>query len=149
MFISIFKDSLLQVTSSFKLNEFFCKCPDFVKTSHLLDFRLITAVQAVRDYYQMPVYITSSYRTLFCNAKSGGAHNSYHLTGRALDFSCPNINSRIKDDISAKGKLYSSLRSIGINGFGFSDSFIHFDVRTAGSIIDPVFSLGYDIWYYK
>jgi len=51
MFISIFKDSLIQVTPSFKLNEFFSKCPDFAKTSHLLDFRLITAVQAIRDYY--------------------------------------------------------------------------------------------------
>jgi len=68
MFISIFKDSALQITPSFKLNEFFCKCPDYAKTSHLLDFRLITAVQAVRDYYLMPVFITSSYRTPFCNA---------------------------------------------------------------------------------
>ena len=148
MFSTIIKNSTDACSKSFKLGEFFTKCPDYLPDNHLLDSRLISAAQIIRDFTDNPVYITSSFRTPRCNSRFGGAVNSYHLTGRAIDFTCQGYNLEIQRAILSKGNLYKSLRNLSINGFGFARNFIHIDVRATGSLYDPAFALGYDVWYY-
>jgi len=129
------------------LKEFFSKCPDFIAPSHPFDIRLIDAAQLIRTFTSSAVLITSTFRTPECNIKSGGKPNSYHLSGRAIDLCCPGINLKVKDQIISKGELYQSLRRLGINGFGFADTFIHLDVRLSGSLYDSKFGF-YDLWHY-
>lgn len=42
-------------------------------------------LQPVRDHFQVPIYVTSGYRTPVLNAAVGGAASSHHLTGCAAD----------------------------------------------------------------
>lgn len=43
-----------------------------------------------------PIIINSGWRTAEENAKSGGARNSYHLSGRAVDIRCNSLDDAIK-----------------------------------------------------
>ncbi|STZ55612.1 Zinc D-Ala-D-Ala carboxypeptidase precursor [Moraxella lacunata] len=45
--------------------------------------------QPARDILGHPIFITSGYRCLTLNRRIGGAKNSAHLHGYAIDFSCP------------------------------------------------------------
>lgn len=93
--------------------------------SHFLDNRLIEAVQLIRDFFNTPVLINSTFRP----HKTKG----YHPKGMALDFSFQNSNkdliSAYSWEISKRRELFYKLRAIGINGFGIYDSFGHIDTR--------------------
>lgn len=41
--------------------------------------------QPIREHFGVPIYITSGYRSAALNKKIGGARNSQHLTGEAID----------------------------------------------------------------
>lgn len=41
--------------------------------------------QPIREHFDVPIYITSGYRSAALNKKIGGAKNSQHLTGEAMD----------------------------------------------------------------
>jgi hypothetical protein len=43
-------------------------------------------ISAVRSIYQRPFYVNVAYRNLVYNALVGGAKNSAHLEGKAVDF---------------------------------------------------------------
>lgn len=43
-----------------------------------------------------PIIINSGWRTAEENAKCGGAMNSYHLTGKAVDIRCDSLDDAIK-----------------------------------------------------
>jgi len=129
----IHRNSNEQLTPNFRELEFFTKCPDFKGQNHILDARLITAVQAVRNFMNVPVYITSTFRTKQCNAECGGSPGSWHLNGMALDFTTASCNSLIIDDIKNCGKLFVLLHSCGIKGFGLYPGHIHIDTRPKGS----------------
>jgi len=108
---------------------------------------LFKAAMLIRDFTKEPVVINSSYRTTLCNKKSGGAPNSYHLLGKALDLNCGSSLSLVTADIISKGPLYRSLRQCGLNGFGIASSFLHIDTRPIGAMADPDYG-SYSLWYY-
>ena len=60
----------------------------------------------------------------------GGAKNSWHLVGKAIDigFTLSDL-TRIKDEITTNPKIYSN-----IGGIGFYNTFIHFDSGTNQAI---------------
>jgi zinc D-Ala-D-Ala carboxypeptidase len=145
--IFINRYSIAVLSPYFKEHEFFCKCPDFKENSHILDHELIVAAHVIREYVDSPVLINSSYRTKKCNEAQGGAENSYHLKGMALDISCPLNQAKINDSVSNRGYLYVVLRRCGINGFGISKSFLHIDTRPSGTLVDTVHG-SYELWYY-
>jgi len=126
----ITKNSNIQLTKNFNAKEFYSHCVD-VLGSHYLDERLINAMQFIRDYYNVPVFITSSYRSVLCNTIAGGALNSQHLKGLAIDFDFKNENIQKKyiNDILNKASIYYSLLSYGINGIGLYNGFNHIDTR--------------------
>jgi zinc D-Ala-D-Ala carboxypeptidase len=41
--------------------------------------------QPIREHFGVPIYISSGYRSAALNKKIGGAKNSQHLTGEAID----------------------------------------------------------------
>lgn len=55
--------------------------------------RLCTYIlQPIRDAYQMPVVVSSGYRSETVNRLVGGSRTSLHLEGRAADFTIPGID---------------------------------------------------------
>ena len=128
-------------------HEFFCQCPDFTDSCHTFDDSLFKAAMLIRYFSKEPVIINSSYRTPLCNKNSGGAPNSYHLLGKALDLNCGSGLESVCEDIVSKGPLYRSLRQCGINGFGNSPSILHINTRASGSSPDQEFG-SYSLWKY-
>jgi uncharacterized protein YcbK (DUF882 family) len=54
---------------------------------------LLVALQAIRDEYGAPISITSAYRTPTHNKAVGGAPNSLHTLGMAVDVTGDDIDS--------------------------------------------------------
>lgn len=70
----------------FKLKEFECKCgkcelPKRVPSDELLDI-----LCEIREHFCAPVLIKSAYRCKEHNTRVGGAKNSQHTLGSAVDF---------------------------------------------------------------
>lgn len=130
---NICKNGNRQITKNFIEKEFYSKSVD-APECHYLDDNTIKAVQAVRDYYNVPIRITSTMRTAAGNAAVGGVSNSRHLDpAQATDFQfVENPNhylSQFYNELKCKGPLYRKLRQIGINGMGIYGSFVHLDTR--------------------
>ena len=128
-------------------HEFFSKCIDFTDSVHPFDDTLFKAAMIIRYFTKQPVIINSSYRTPICNKNCGGAPNSYHLLGKALDLNRGLALVAVTADIESKGPLYRSLRQCSINGFGISPDFLHIDTRALDSTPDPEFG-PYSLWHY-
>jgi hypothetical protein len=146
-FFKIHRGSSKLLTPHFRESEFFCKSVDFKKEYHLLDQSLIMAAEIIREFVDTPVLILSSFRTFEGNKVCGGAPDSFHLKGMALDLRCPLKQDLINTNIIHCGFLYHSLRSAGINGFGISERFLHIDTRSFGYTPDAEFG-SYALWYY-
>ena len=145
--ILLSRGSKQRVNPVFCMSEFFSKCTEFTDFCHPFDDKLFKAAMIIRYFTKEPVIINSSYRTPLCNKNSGGAPNSYHLLGKALDLNCGSGLEAVTSDIVAKGPLYRSLRQCGINGYGISIDFLHIDTRASGSTPDPEFK-PYSLWRY-
>jgi hypothetical protein len=54
---------------------------------HLENLKLLAThiFQPMRDHFGAPIHISSGYRSLALNKRIGGARNSQHSTGQALD----------------------------------------------------------------
>jgi zinc D-Ala-D-Ala carboxypeptidase len=143
----LFRNTNHRVSPDFMEYEFFCKCRDFNGLFHPFDDTLFKTAQLIRSFTGQPVLINSSYRTRLCNKNSGGAPDSYHLLGKALDLNCGSALETVSEDIVSYGPLYRSLRQCGINGFGISPSFLHIDTRASGSNPDSEFG-PYSLWHY-
>lgn len=71
------------------------------------------------------IAINSAYRTPEWNRKIGGARNSQHVEGRALDMVPPaGFTVRGFYDL-----IRANHREAGINGIGLYQTFVHIDVR--------------------
>ena len=144
----LFRNNFRRISPDFTEHEFFCKCPDFYDFCHPFDDELFKAAQLIRSYTKQPVTVNSSYRTPLCNEKCGGAPDSYHLLGKALDLNCGKSLKDVSSDISSKGSLYRSLRECGIHGFGLASSFIHIDTRSCGGYANDAVYGPYSVWSY-
>lgn len=132
------KGDTSKVTENFTANELFSKSPD-APNEHYLDDNLIHAAQFLRTYYNTPVRVNSSFRTINHNTSIGGAKSSKHLTGKAIDLSFPNnpeILEQYNQDIVNKSGVFLELKTMGINGFGLYDSFLHVDTRNSNAFWD-------------
>jgi len=78
-----------------------------------------------------PIRINSAYRSPAHNKKIGGARNSQHLHGRALDLVPPKGMS--------VDKFYEIIRlnadDFGIRGLGKYKTFVHIDIRPADKLV--------------
>lgn len=108
------------------------RCKDKFKTPYptefILDgrvFELAHVFEITRSLYSKPIKILSAYRTPDYNKQIGGARNSQHLHGRALDLSPPNGISN--QDFYKE--IRNNIESIGVTGLGKYRTFVHIDIR--------------------
>ncbi|MBR5780367.1 MAG: peptidoglycan-binding protein [Bacteroidales bacterium] len=110
-----------KITSNFKVKEFACKDgSDTVK----IDDVTVGYLQKARDKFGVPIYINSGYRTSAYNKKVGGASNSYHVKGQAVDH-----HVKGKVSLMELAKFYESIGCLGIIVYTKS-GFVHIDSRT-------------------
>lgn len=111
-------DGEKNLSKNFKVKEFICKDgSDLI----LIDEHLIEILQKLRDYKNTPIKIISGYRTASYNLKCGGATNSQHIKGRAVDISF--INGDNLD-------IVKYIRKCDLNmSIGLYDDYVHIDTR--------------------
>ncbi|MDO4440569.1 MAG: D-Ala-D-Ala carboxypeptidase family metallohydrolase [Moraxella sp.] len=96
---------IINITKNITLNELLASqtaarhkidnMPDAKVLSNLIE-SAVNLWQPARDILGSPILITSGYRSPVLNKRIGGAKNSAHQFGFAIDFSCPNFGSTRK-----------------------------------------------------
>lgn len=81
----------LILSKNFQLREFIRSRYSYDNTPvdgviYRLYFGVTNILQPLRDYLNKPIKITSGYRCPEINRAVGGANNSQHMTGNAVDF---------------------------------------------------------------
>src|SRR5512147_97519 len=91
----------MQLSTHFRLSEFTSSQTatrrgiDNTPSREVVDALKRTALglEAVRSLLMAPIIITSGYRSPALNKAIGGAKNSQHVRGEAVDFICPGFGS--------------------------------------------------------
>ena len=109
-----------KISKNFNLKEFECTHPDHHHVQ--VDENLVDKLQKLREALGVPLIINSAYRCPERNKQVGGAKNSQHLLGNAVDISLRTIDLPIDD-------LEKLADSLGFDGIGKYNTFIHLDVR--------------------
>lgn len=95
--------------------------PDVNSLDNLLNL-IFYCLQPIRDKIKKPMIITSGYRSLEVNRLVGGATNSQHRTGQAVDFKISGMTPRqVVDFIKKSGIEYDQL----IEEYSNNTSWVH------------------------
>lgn len=104
------------ISLHFSKKEFECPCC----SKYIKNNSLVYLLEAIREHFRKPVYITSGTRCLKHNTEVGGAEDSKHLYGQAADIVVDGIDSEA---------VYTYANKINkFGGLGRYDSFTHIDV---------------------
>ena len=105
-------------TLHFRPSEFSCSCCN--ETKH--NPHLVAILELVRNHFNKPVYINSSYRCHKHNTDVGGAQKSQHLEGTAADIEVSDVHAV---------DVYNFLNKTFPNSYGLGSytTFTHVDVR--------------------
>lgn len=107
------------LSKNFSTKELACPCcGKFIKVP-----RLIGALQRLRDYLGMEIYVNSSTRCARHNREVGGQPNSRHLCGEAADIYVAGLTPK---ELAAAAETIPDFRAGGI---GIYSTFVHVDVR--------------------
>lgn len=107
------------LSRNFKESEFACRHCGSVGSG--IDPDLVKTLQAIRDHFGVPVTINSGYRCPTHNRNVGGAQNSQHLKGTAVDFVVKGISP---------AEMFSLLDPVWPGGLGRYNNFTHIDTRS-------------------
>lgn len=107
------------LTRNFLLEEFVCPCCNEVS----VDWRLLTALQQLRDALGVPLLINSGFRCAKHNHSVNGAEGSYHTIGLAADIKVPSGMSLVDFFLAAEKVEF-------LAGFGVDMRYMHVDVRS-------------------
>ena len=110
---------MAKLSKNLDSSEFACKCGCGYDTP---DPELIRMLQAARDLYGKPIRITSGCRCIKHNRNVGGASNSAHLDGKAVDIATPTGTARY---LIIESLMAAGFKRIGIN---FKQRFVHADI---------------------
>lgn len=93
--------------------------------------QLAIVFENIRGLYGKPIRVNSAYRTPVHNASIGGARNSQHVQGKALDLEPPRgiTIDQFYRDIKSRSKIF------GIRGIGRYTTFVHVDIRDSDRLI--------------
>lgn len=122
------KGSKVQLATNFASTEFDCHGKDCCSTT-LVDQKLVTYLQKIRDHFGKTVTINSGYRCATHNKSIGGATNSYHTKGQAADIAVDGVKPI---------EVARYAEELGILGIGLYETdkdghFVHVDTRTSKS----------------
>ena len=109
----------------FKTTEF--DSPDLKDSGENMDVKTVLMLDCLREKYGKPIIISSGFRTKEYNSKIGGAKNSWHLRGRAVDIPCTSLSDRFN--------LVKYALEIGFTGIEIADKHIHLDTRDTTPVI--------------
>lgn len=113
----------VRLSPNFRAREFDCNGTGCCCETQI-DEKLVAYLQKIRDHFGKPVYVTG-YRCKEYNDKvPNAAPNSYHIYGMAADISINGVDTL---------EIARYAESIGIQGIGHYDTFVHIDTRTAKS----------------
>ena len=115
---SLFNQGTHQVSEHFEVKEFAQK--DYRCDKILIESELVKVLEDVRTHFNMPVIITSGYRSPEYNKKIGGVKNSQHTKGTAADIKVKVVQeSKVQNYLSSK---YPDKYGIGrYNNFTYRD----------------------------
>lgn len=119
------KTSNVSLSKDFKASEFSCKGVGCC-TTVMIDDKLVTYLQKIRDHFGKPITITSGYRCVKHNSRVGGATGSRHTQGHAADIVVQGVTP---------AEVAKYAESIGVLGIGLYETakdghFVHIDTRT-------------------
>jgi hypothetical protein len=122
------KDSNTKLSANFNSSEFDCHGSGCC-SSTLVDDKLVTYLQQIREHFGKPLNISSGYRCVTHNKKVGGATNSRHAKGQAADIYITGVTP---------AEIAKYAESIGILGIGLYETnsdgfFVHVDTRETKS----------------
>lgn len=122
------KSSNTKLSANFNSNEFDCHGSGCC-SSTLVDDKLVTYLQQIREHFGKPVNISSGYRCETHNKNVGGATGSRHAKGQAADIYITGVTP---------AEIAKYAESIGILGIGLYETnsdgfFVHIDTRTTKS----------------
>ena len=101
----------------FKLSEF--DSPDLPGSGKNMDVATLERLDTLRELVGKPFIINSGFRTAAHNRKVGGAPNSAHRLGKAVDVSTLGWSE------AERMNLITLARKNGFTGVGVGQSFIH------------------------
>lgn len=110
----------IKLSNNFSVSEFACNDgSDLI----LIDDKLVTILQRIRNWANAPVRISSAYRTAKYNKAVGGASNSYHTKGQAADIIVTG---------KSPAEVAKFAEAIGVTGIGLYtyNKFVHVDTRS-------------------
>ena len=110
---------MTQLSRNFSRDEFECACCG----EDTVDAELVTVLQDVRDYFRLPIKVTSGYRCFDHNRSIGGSKHSMHLKGRAADI-------KVKDIAPSIVQTYLVNKYPDTYGIGLYKTFVHIDTRS-------------------
>lgn len=112
------------LSPNFRATEFYCNhCAKPHPTNPTPPYTVLAWLENIRaNYGGAPISVNSGYRCPIHNSNVGGAKNSYHLKGMAVDFSVKGIEPSV---VSA----YASDLIGNEGGVGSYSSFTHIDNR--------------------
>ncbi|MFW6311222.1 MAG: YcbK family protein [Nanoarchaeota archaeon] len=116
-----------KLSDNFHLTEFECT---HSKHRHVqVDSKLVEKLEKLREKLgNKRILINSAYRCKERNKQVGGALNSQHLKGKAVDISLRNQDLDIED-------IAKLAKEVGFKGIGLYNTFIHVDVRDSNSVV--------------
>ncbi len=107
------------LSTHFDRSEFACPCGCGFDT---VDARLIEYLEAIRQYFDRPVMITSACRCDSYNREIGGAELSQHKLGRAADI--------VVKDVTPQEVQEYCMNQLAPAGLGSYENFTHIDSRS-------------------
>lgn len=125
-----FREGLHYDVNMFNSINWFLRCRGDRNASTMMDYRLIEHLNYVSHWFgKRNINIHSGYRTPAYNRKLKErnhkvAPNSFHMAGRAIDFSVDGISTR---DVCSVALLYRNMQGFGGVGYYPGDRFVHID----------------------
>ena len=122
-------------SSHLSWKELACKDGTPYPDEFIKDGRVFTLALVFEDIRSLcgdkPIRVLSAYRTPEHNRKVGGARNSQHVLGRALDLAPPknfNVDEFYK-------LIRANTEDFGIQGLGKYKTFVHVDIRPTTRLV--------------